>query len=206
MKTLFSKGSFVWQWCDKLSMRERLILMVTVWVGLYALINFAVLEPVWQKMKAQKTQIHTHEQTLSAIEQALAQRESDLQSLEPKIKAQVQAYEQAMAKKDFTQGIKASERLKVLSQMLEKADGVKILRLNNTKPEAMDEQSDVRLHTLYLSFSSSYVQAMSFLESLEQLKVPWFFSELIMQSNEQGRLVFALKLSFVSQDEAFVRF
>lgn len=210
---------------NALSMREKLIVIVTLTLIIYALWDTALMQPL-SKKRAQLQELLTPKQVRNTqlaaqIQQAVMASQhdpnADLRARQKTLEREVELLNERL--KERTVDLIAPEEMtQVLQQML--SNGMQVISLQSEKPKPIVEEQkedkvlsffgeeakapNIYRHTLELTLRASYLDTLRYLRKVEAL--PWLFSwehiELEVESYPTCRVT--LRAHTLSLSEAWI--
>ncbi|MGO2162072.1 MAG: type II secretion system protein GspM [Vibrio toranzoniae] len=188
-----------------LSQREKWLLFVCGFVGLFMLLFSLVVEPAYNELQAKENQLmslsqsNQRQQGELLVLQAKLNRDPDKDiNLEYK-KLLVESQELSLQLAEVVDGlISPSQMSQLLESVLNAGSGLKLESLESLKPEAISnnqktsEYSGYFLHPVRMELTGSYFDISAYLQSLESLPVSYYWRtfQYSVEEYPKARLVF----------------
>ncbi|WP_146449575.1 type II secretion system protein GspM [Vibrio kanaloae] len=188
-----------------LSQREKWLLFVCGFVGLFMLLFGLVVEPAYNELQAKENQLmslsqsNQRQQGELLVLQAKLNRDPDKDiNLEYK-KLLVESQELSLQLAEVVDGlISPSQMSQLLESVLNAGNGLKLESLESLKPEAISnnqetsEYSGYFLHPVRMELTGSYFDISAYLQSLESLPVSYYWRtfQYSVEEYPKARLVF----------------
>ncbi|GAB6042850.1 hypothetical protein [Endothiovibrio diazotrophicus] len=210
---------------DALTLREKLIVTVTLIVCAYGLTDTLLIKPL-ARQRAQLQELLTPKQVRNTQLAAQIQRvihdnrddpNAQLRNRLAKLDAEVKLLDERL-KERTVDLIAPAEMTRVLQTLL--GDGVELLSLDSEDPKPLIEEQkqdkalsffgaeskapNIYRHTMVLTVRASYLEILNFLQRLEQL--PWLFSweQLKLEVEEYPACRVTLRAHTLSLSEEWV--
>lgn len=205
---------------EKLSRRERIMivgaLLVAVLVPGYSL----WIEPLQAREKQMQSRIaeaRKQTQELSVQIAALAAQakaDPDSENREKAARLHQEIAELDSRLQAMTQGLVSPQDMpRVLEELLSRQRGLRLVRLENLPPQAVlnlataptgEKQRNVFRHGLRLEFEGSYLDALTYLQALENLPRRLLWDELTLEVIQHPRNRVSLVLHTLSLQEEWI--
>ncbi len=188
------------QWIDKLSLRERAIVLVAallVLYGIWHLLWFGGASAQRQALQAQQvtteSQIANVTQEIDLLNRVLSgDASSDKQRQLAVLEARVEQLDSDLAR--LAQGlVPAADLSFVLRDLLEETEGLSLRQLTTGPVEKLDfddansDSASVYKHPVNLTFAGEYFAVMQFVERLESLDWRLYFDHLHYRVSDYPR-------------------
>ena len=210
---------------EALSLREKVIVTVTLIAAAYAVIDTALMKPL-TKQRTQLQELLTPKQVRNTqlaaqIQQVIQQNQHDpnaqLRLRVTKLESEVKLLDERL-KERTVDLIAPDEMTRVLQALL--GDGVQLLGLDSEEPKPLIEETkenkvlsffggeskapNIYRHTMVLTVRASYLELLNFLQRLKQL--PWLFSweQLKLEVEEYPACRVTLRAHTLSLSEEWV--
>ena len=170
---------------NSLSERERIIIIVTLLVGIWATWDNLIYQPLAVEKKQLASELSNIDIQLTTQQQAAEQIKA-LGEMDPnqvnkqtlsRVKSELKKLKQQLDIGD-KQFVPSHLMAKVLHDMLKKDAGLKLIKLETlpvtTLSESTQQRSWIYRHGLSITLSGNYFNTLSYLKSLEAL--PWRFN------------------------------
>ncbi len=190
---------------DKLSLREKVLLILMMLVTLAGAVDMLAVGPQKVQQKLLRDQLAVARSDIQVFEVELAGAQARI-SADPdrENRAQLAQLQQQLAELDrqleslALELIAPREMPGVLEELLLRQRDLRLLRVENLPPEPLlitaagenptgTEAPNVYRHGLRLEFSGGYQQVLAYLQALEGMKQQMFWSSLDLQVEEYPR-------------------
>ncbi|OMH39526.1 hypothetical protein [Motiliproteus sp. MSK22-1] len=212
---------------DALSVRERVLILVTVVVAILLPVFIYLIEPTQKKQIVLTTQV-------AKLKAANANKALDIQTLsmakttDPNeaIRTQLKLREQQLAalnetlKKRSGRLVSASEMLTQLEQVLSDYRGLRLVAVDKAEPQRFMIDSDSKdqeqgadmvsietglyRHDMKLVVEGGFFDVLSYLQALEQLPQGFFWDSIDYQVEEYPKAQVSLKVHTLSTEQGWL--
>lgn len=199
---------------EKMELRERLLVVVTVLLVAGTLWYVALMEPTLKEIQRNRKEIQTTRQQIESVNQnlevqalqassgAIGYREQYtlVQSRLDELKEQLGNYTAEL--------IGPGEMARVLQGILREQDNLRLIQIRNLPPEQLAAEDGANTifykHGLELEFEGGYFAALEYLEQIESL--PWriYWQVLELEVLEYPRNRIRLEVSTLSPYEEWI--
>lgn len=212
-------------WLDARAPRERLVLAISLIVVLTLLWNVLLIEPLALHKQAVETQIDSATATVSALDQeaaiivAGAAQDPDAENRQQKVllEEEIGRLDERLASLTG-ELISPQQMVAVLEEMLKRRRQLSLTRLENLpsepllepspEPSSVDsptekvQQRNLYRHPLRIELTGSYLEALAYLQSLEQLprKVYWQDLALSVEGYPQTKITVTIYTLSLKED------
>jgi len=200
---------------DALSVRERVLVFVTVLAVSGTIWHLAVMEPLLRQADAAREEIAATRDRIAAANQGLEDQVLQLARIDTTnqtryalIQREIEDLDEELAEYQG-QLIDPAEMAFVLERVLKSQSGLRLKRIRNLGAEALtadEEEDDVILyrHGLEIEVEGSYLDALAYLEEIEALpwRFYWQFLELDVLEYPKNRI--RIEVSTLSLDEEWI--
>jgi len=200
---------------DTLSVRERVLVFVTVLAVSGTAWHLTVLEPLSRHADAARKEIAATRDRIAAANQSLEDQVLKLARIDATnqtrfalIQREIEDLDEELAEYQG-QLIDPAEMAFVLERVLKSQSGLRLKRIRNLGAEALtadEEMDDVILyrHGLEIEVEGSYLDALAYLEEIEALpwRFYWQFLELDVLEYPTNRI--RIEVSTLSLDEEWI--
>lgn len=208
------------QWFDRRPLRERIMLVLCVFVVLVFAVNFMVLQPLSRQAKAfrqELTQITNQQTELKVRETIVAARKDKDPDRENRLR--VEALEQASAQlqrkleESIVNLVAPRDVPTLLKELLTQQPNLHLLRLENLPPErlALGPEQETggagpRLyrHPLRMEFSGDYLTLLKYLHQLENLPRALVWDEVAIETQEYPAATVRIQVHTLSLMEGWI--
>jgi len=167
---------------DALSMRERLLVLVTVLVLIAALWHTMLMKPLEQRADQTRTQLTELEERISSANRNLEDQIMQLASGSGDQRLRIASLRKRIDEINATLGnhaaelIDPSEMAQVLEGVLKEQSRLTLVRIRNTTPDSLSADEDPSAVTFYqhgleIEVEGSYAACLDYLTAIESL--PW---------------------------------
>jgi len=200
---------------DALSVRERVLVFVTVLAVSGTIWHLAVMEPLLRQADAAREEIAATRDRIAAANQGLEDQVLQLARIDTTnqtryalIQREIEDLDEELAEYQG-QLIDPAEMAFVLERVLKSQSGLRLKRIRNLGAEALtadEEEDDVILyrHGLEIEVEGSYLDALAYLEEIEALpwRFYWQFLELDVLEYPKNRI--RIEVGTLSLDEEWI--
>jgi len=167
---------------DALSMRERLLMFITMLVLIAILWHTLLMQPLAQRADQTRTQLNELEQRISSANQNLEDQIMQLASGGDEQRLRIASLRRRIDEINATLGnhaaelIDPSEMAQVLEGVLKEQSRLNLVRIRNTTPDSLSADEDPSAVTFYrhgleIEVEGSYAACLEYLSAIESL--PW---------------------------------
>lgn len=167
---------------DALSMRERLLMFITMLVLIAILWHTLLMQPLSQRADQTRTQLNELEQRISSANQNLEDQIMQLASGGDEQRLRIASLRRRIDEINATLGnhaaelIDPSEMAQVLEGVLKEQSRLNLVRIRNTTPDSLSADEDPSAVTFYrhgleIEVEGSYAACLEYLSAIESL--PW---------------------------------
>lgn len=208
-------------WLDARAPRERLLLAISLLAVLTLLWHVLLIEPLAQHKQALKAQINSAAATVFALDQeaaaivAGAAQDPDAENRQQKVllEEEIGRLDERLASLTG-ELISPQQMVAVLEEMLKRRRQLSLTRLENLpsepllEPPPVDSQAEkvqqrnLYRHPLRIELTGSYLEALAYLQSLEQLprKVYWQDLTLSVEEYPQAKITVTVYTLSLKED------
>lgn len=215
---------------DAMSMRERALIFATVAVLALSLVNTLLLEPLFVRQKALRTQVSQQQRMMSEVQLQIAalQQQNSPDSTSPQ-RVQINQIRQEIAEGDvylkssrerLVQPEKMAEHLR---QLLNKNDRLQLLALQTlpvtpllepagakgadqtTDVQAVTQEKQVFKHGVQLTLRGNYLDLLPYLSALESLPQQMYWARAQMKVVQYPSAELTLILYTLSLDKTWLQ-
>ncbi len=221
MTSLQSSVNDFCRWLDGRAPRERLVLAISLLLVLSLLWYVLLIEPLVKKKQGLETQINSVAATVATLDQeaaaiiAGAAQDPDAENRRQKVvlESEVARLDERLASLTG-ELISPQQMVAVLEEMLKRRRQLSLTRLENLPGEPLLEppsddaqaekvpQRNLYRHPLRIELTGSYLEALAYLQSLEQLprKVYWEDLSLSVEEYPQTKITVTVYTLSLKED------
>lgn len=209
------------QWAasiDALSLRERLLILVTVsvaliflWWNFYAQQVLAQTDTIVQKNEILENQIQTTELALKAIQQQMQQgvfaRE---EGRHQRLQAEFEKVNQALEEKTLRL-VEPDQMFELMQQLVYRKSGLQLIELKRKSVSSVFEQAtpdpdqpQIYRHTLLARFVGDFKSALAYIEGLQQQRSRLLWDKVSLKTKEYPKVQLDIELSTLSDSQHWV--
>ncbi len=200
---------------DKLSLRERLLIFVTVMMLFGLVWYFSLIQPLAQQVTMSRTEIESVRARIRTTNQSLEDQvlqisgtSTDYQQRLARIQRRIDQINERLG--DYAaELIGPAEMARVVEGVLSEQTRLRLIRIRNLSPEALSASADANTATFYkhgleIEFEGSYLACLEYLQDIEALpwRFYWQFLELDVQEYPRNRI--RLEVSTLSLDKEWI--
>jgi MSHA biogenesis protein MshJ len=200
---------------DALSLRERLLVMITALVLFAALWQTLLMQPLATRASETRAELTALEQRIAGANQSLEEQILQLADGGDMQRSRIASLSRRIEEINTALGdhaaelIDPSEMAEVLEGVLREQSRLTLVRIGNTQPEALaagDEESAVTFyrHGLEIEVEGSYAACLEYLNAIESLpwRLYWQVLELDVIDYPLNRV--RIEVSTLSLDEEWI--
>ena len=200
---------------DSLSVRERVLIFVTVLAVSATVWHLVLMEPLLRQADAARKEISATRDRIAAANQSLQDQVLQLAQIDTTHQTRYALIQQRIGQVDEQlaeysgQLIDPAEMAFVLESVLKSQSGLRLKRIRNLGAEALtadDENDSVILyrHGLEIEVEGSYLDCLAYLQEIEALpwRFYWQFLELDILDYPRNRI--RIEVSTLSLDEEWI--
>lgn len=200
---------------DSLSLRERLLVLLTALVLIAALWQTLLMQPLEQRAKETRAELAALEDRISAANSSLEEQILQLAGGGDDQRTRIASLRRRIDEINATLGDHAAELIdpaemaQVLEGVLKEQSKLTLVRIRNTTPEflsADDDPSGVTFyrHGLEIEVEGSYAACLAYLNAIEALpwRLYWQVLELDVIDYPQNRI--RIEVGTLSLDEGWI--
>jgi len=201
---------------DAMSVRERVLLLGTALLLLWAPWQAGLMGPLLQQRRAQAQELETTRSQIDALNQAVqalaAQAQRDPLA-EEKLKLEVLEHQRTELDEALRQAtaalVEPKQMGEVLETLLREQRSLTLRALASLAPQPLDLGAGANLapvyrHGLSLELEGSYLELLRFLHAVEGLSWGFVWDELEIEAGEPQRARMRLKLYTMSLSEGWL--
>lgn len=216
---------------DALSARERVILLLLLLAGLWAVADVLVLTPIEREHKAQQSKIVTYKTQLAELQAELARRQSlpDPDALARQKLAQVEQtlVERLQATSELQKTlVTPKDTVSVLQGLLARQPGVHLIRLNTRPPLPVGHSQDAKpsaeaqpaseakpvasdlpplyKHSVEITVSGDYAALTRYMRVVETLPAGFYWEHASLDASRHPYIELRLILNTLSLDKTWL--
>ena len=218
MKTMADIRTFMaphLQKIDALSVRERVLVLLTALVLIAAAWHTLLMQPLQQRAAQTRAELSALEQRIVAANQNLEEQILQLAGGGDEQRTRIASLRQRIDEINATLGnhaaelIDPSEMAQVLEGVLKEQSRLTLVRIRNTTPESLSADEDPDAVTFYrhgleIEVEGSYAACVEYLDAIEAL--PWrlYWQVLELDVLEYPRNRIRLEVGTLSLDEEWI--
>ncbi|MGB5258390.1 MAG: hypothetical protein WBN44_14140 [Woeseiaceae bacterium] len=200
---------------DALSVRERLLVLVTALVLIGAAWHALLMQPLQQRAAQTRAELNALEQRIVAANQNLEEQILQLAGGGDEQRTRIASLQQRIDEINATLGNHAAELIdpaemaQVLEGVLTEQSRLTLVRIRNTTPESLSSDEDPGAVTFYkhgleIEIEGSYAACVEYLDAIEAL--PWrlYWQVLELDVLEYPRNRIRLEVGTLSLDEEWI--
>jgi MSHA biogenesis protein MshJ len=200
---------------DALSVRERLLVLVTALVLIGAAWHAFLMQPLQQRAAQTRAELNALEQRIVAANQNLEEQILQLAGGGAEQRTRIASLQQRIDEINATLGNHAAELIdpaemaQVLEGVLTEQSRLTLVRIRNTTPESLSSDEDPDAVTFYkhgleIEIEGSYAACVEYLDAIEAL--PWrlYWQVLELDVLEYPRNRIRLEVGTLSLDEEWI--
>lgn len=200
---------------DALSVRERLLVLVTALVLIGAAWHALLMQPLQQRAAQTRAELNALEQRIVAANQNLEEQILQLAGGGDEQRTRIASLQQRIDEINATLGNHAAELIdpaemaQVLEGVLTEQSRLTLVRIRNTTPESLSSDEDPDAVTFYrhgleIEIEGSYAACVEYLDAIEAL--PWrlYWQVLELDVLEYPRNRIRLEVGTLSLDEEWI--
>jgi MSHA biogenesis protein MshJ len=200
---------------DALSVRERLLVMITALVLIAALWQTLLMQPLSARASENRAELAALEERISAANRSLEEQILQLAGGSDQQRLRVASLRKRIDEINATLGNHASELIdpsemaQVLEGVLKEQSRLTLVRIRNTTPEFLSAEDDPSAVTFYrhgleIEVEGSYAACLEYLDAIEALpwRLYWQVLELDVIDYPQNRI--RIEVGTLSLDEEWI--
>jgi MSHA biogenesis protein MshJ len=200
---------------DALSLRERLLVMLTAVIVAAALWQTLLMQPLASRASATQAELKVLEENISMANRSLEDQILQLAGGGDEHRSRIASLRQRIDEINAALGdhagelIDPSEMARVLEGVLKEQSRLTLVRIRNTTPEflsASEDEGDVTFyrHGLEIEVEGSYAACLEYLNAIESL--PWrlYWQVLELDVIDYPRNRVRIEVSTLSLDEEWI--
>lgn len=200
---------------DALSMRERLLVMITVLVVIVALWQLTIMEPIAQRAVKSRAELDALKERITSTHQSVQEQILQIAGEGGAERQRIASIERRIDEINTTLGnyaaelIDPSEMAHVLEGVLREQSQLTLVQIRNTSPEPLTSDDEMHTTTFYrhgleIEVEGSYAALLEYLQEIESL--PWrlYWQVLEIDVIEYPRNRIRLEVSTLSLDEEWI--
>lgn len=209
------------QWAvsiDALSIRERLLILITMsvavvflWWHFYAQQVLAQTRTVSQQNETLENQVQTTEFALQAVQQQMQQgvfaRDEDRHQ---RLQAEFDKVNQALEEKTLRL-VEPDQMFELMQQLLYRKSGLQLIELKRKsvgsvfeQVKADPDQLQIYRHTMLASFVGDFKSALAYIEGLQQQKSRLLWDKVSLRTQEYPKVQLEIEFSTLSDSRYWV--
>ena len=200
---------------DALSLRERILVLITGVIVFAALWHTLLMQPLEQRATQSRAELASLEDRISAANRSLEEQLLQLAGGTDEHRSRIASLQMRIDEINTTLGNHAAELIdpaemaRVLEGLLKEQSKLSLVRMRNTTPEflsADDTENSLTFyrHGLEIEVEGSYVACLEYLDAIEAL--PWrlYWQVLDLEVIEYPHNRIRLEVSTLSLDEEWI--
>ncbi|MDH3533304.1 MAG: hypothetical protein OEO82_10265 [Gammaproteobacteria bacterium] len=200
---------------DALSLRERLLILITALVLIVALWQTLLMRPLAQRASQTRAELTALEDRIAKANRSLEEQILQLAGGTDQHRSQIASLQTRIEEINATLGNHAAELIdpaemaQVLEGVLKEQSSLSLVRIRNTTPQSLSasaDSSDVTFyqHGLEIEVEGSYAACLEYLNAIESLpwRLYWQILELDVIEYPQNRI--RIEVSTLSLDEEWI--
>lgn len=200
---------------DNLTLRERLLVSLTVLALLGSIWHLSLMQPLAQRATIDRTKIESMRANIATANQSLEDQllqvsgsGAEYQERYAEVQNRIDAINESLG--DYAaELVDPAEMARVLEGVLKKQSKLKLIHIGNLKPEALSASVDAKTATFYkhgleIEFEGSYLACLEYLQEIEALPWRFYWQVLDVEVLEYPRNRIRLEVSTLSLDEEWI--
>lgn len=200
---------------DALSMRERLLILITAMILVVAIWQMLLMRPLAQRADFTRAELTALEERIARANRSLEEQILQLAGGGGQQRSQIASLQRRIDEINATLGNHAAELIdpgemaRVLEGLLKEQSSLALVRIRNSTPQSLSasaDSSDVTFyqHGLEIEVQGSYAACLAYLNAIESLpwRLYWQILELDVIEYPQNRI--RIEVSTLSLDEEWI--
>lgn len=190
---------------EKRNQRERWLIVVTLMVFIYFIVDILAFKPLMTSLKTQQTIIATKKQTLAAQQEQRAQEDvitkHNQESVSKKLELLKEEIEQH--KRLVQSSLMGENAVEFLAALMK--DSTLVQSISTQSPQEVEHFESLYRHTIDLLLEGSYNEVAAFVQAIEQLPVPIAIDKFQYQVAQHPKASVQVSLTYLSSNPNLAR-